>query len=73
MSDESKINELFNMNKSDYVTKQQLTDYSKYLVNELSSTKKEVKGAVKGAIKGAVKGAVKGAIKGAVKASKMKK
>ena len=46
MSDESKINELFNMNKSDYVTKQQLTDYSKYLVNELASTKKEVKGAI---------------------------
>jgi hypothetical protein len=46
MSDESKINELFNMKKSDYVTKQQLTDYSKYLVNELASTKKEVKGAI---------------------------
>jgi hypothetical protein len=46
MSDESKINELFNMNKNEYVTKQQLTDYSKYLVNELASTKKEVKGAI---------------------------
>ena len=42
MSDESKINDLFNMNKNEFVTKQQLTDYSKYLVNELSSTKKEV-------------------------------
>lgn len=46
MSDESKINELFNMNKNDFVTKKQLTDYSKYLVNELASTKKEVKGAI---------------------------
>ena len=46
MSDESKINELFNMNKNDYVTKQQLTDYSQYLVKELASTKKEVKNAI---------------------------
>ena len=47
VSNESKINELFNMNKSDFVTKQQLTDYSKYLINEIASTKKEVKGAIK--------------------------
>jgi hypothetical protein len=47
MSDESKINELFNMNKNEFVTKQQLTDYSKYLVNELATTKKEVKSALK--------------------------
>ena len=47
MSDESKINELFNMNKNDFVTKQQLTDYSKYLINELATTKKEVKTALK--------------------------
>ncbi len=46
MSDESKINDLFNMNKNEFVTKQQLTDYSKYLVNELASTKKEVKTAI---------------------------
>ena len=46
MSDESKINELFNMNRNDYVTKKQLTDYSKYLVNEIASTKKEVKTAI---------------------------
>ena len=46
MSDESKINDLFNMNKNEFVTKQQLTDYSKYLVNELASTKKEVKSAI---------------------------
>ena len=31
MSDESKINELFNMNKNEFVTKKQLTDYSNYL------------------------------------------
>ena len=46
MSDESKINQLFDMNKNEFVTKQQLTDYSQYLVNELASTKKEVKGAI---------------------------
>ena len=46
MSDESKINDLFNMNKNEYVTKQQLTDYSQYLVKELASTKKEVKTAI---------------------------
>ncbi len=46
MSDESKINELFNMNKSDLVTKKQLTDYSKYLIKELNSTKNEVRSAV---------------------------
>jgi hypothetical protein len=47
MSDESKINELFNMNKNDFVTKKQLTEYSNYLVNELATTKKEVNGAIR--------------------------
>jgi hypothetical protein len=46
LSDESKINDLFNMNKSEYVTKQQLTDYSQYLVKELASTKSVVKNAI---------------------------
>jgi len=46
MSDESKINELFNMNKDEFVTKKQLTDYSQYLVKELATTKKEVKSAI---------------------------
>ena len=46
MSDESKINELFNMNKNEFVTKNQLTEYSQYLVKELASTQKEVKGAI---------------------------
>jgi len=46
MSDDSKINELFNMNANDFVTKKQLTDYSKYLINELASTKKTVTSAL---------------------------
>ena len=46
MSDESKINELFNMNKNEFVTKKQLTDYSNYLVNELATTKKTVNTAI---------------------------
>ncbi len=46
MSDESKINELFNMNTNDLVTKKQLTEYSQYLITELNSTKKEVKTAL---------------------------
>ncbi len=47
MSDESKINDIFKMNKNDYVTKQQLSDYSKYLVNEIASTKKAAQSALK--------------------------
>ena len=47
MSDESKINDLFNMNKNEFVTKQQLTDYSKYLIKEIASTKKGVNSALK--------------------------
>ncbi len=46
MSDESKINELFNMNANDLVTKKQLTDYSKYLVNQLASTRNQVRAAI---------------------------
>jgi hypothetical protein len=46
MSDESKINELVNMNKNEFVTKNQMTDYSSYLVNELAQTKKLVKSAI---------------------------
>ena len=46
MSDESKMNELFKMNNNDFVTKQQLTDYSNYLVNEIASTKKVVNNAI---------------------------
>ncbi len=46
MSDESKINDLFNMNQNEFVTKTQLSEYSKYLITELASTKKEVKTAL---------------------------
>jgi len=46
LSDESKTEELFNMNKNEFVTKQQLTDYSQYLVKELASTKKVVNSAI---------------------------
>ena len=46
LSNESKTEELFNMNNNEFVTKQQLTDYSKYLVNELATTKKEVRSAI---------------------------
>lgn len=47
ISKESKINDLFQMNKNEFVTKSQLTDYSKYIINEIASTKKEVKSAMK--------------------------
>ena len=47
LSNESKTEELFNMNKNEYVTKQQLTEYSQYLVKELATTKNVVKGAIK--------------------------
>jgi hypothetical protein len=46
LSDESKINELFGMNKDEFVTKKQLSDYSQYLVKEIASTKNEVKSAI---------------------------
>jgi len=47
MSDESKINELFNMNKNDLVTRTQLGDYSKYLVDEIKQTNTKVNEAIK--------------------------
>jgi hypothetical protein len=47
MSDESKINNLFNMNKNDFVTEKQLTEYSNYLTTELAKTKKDVRKALK--------------------------
>ncbi len=36
LSDTEKTNELFNMNKKDFVTKKQLADYSNYLTSEIS-------------------------------------
>ena len=47
MSDESKINDLFNMNKNDLVTKEQLATYSDYLVKEIETIKKSVNEAIK--------------------------
>ena len=47
MSNDNKINELFDMNKNDMVTKKQMTDYSRYLIQEIASTKNEVKKALK--------------------------
>lgn len=47
IGDESKINELFEMNKNDLVTKDQLSEYSEYLVEQISTTKKKVKEALK--------------------------
>ena len=47
ISKESKMNDLVKMNKNEFVTKSQLTDYSKYIINEIASTKREVKSAMK--------------------------
>jgi len=43
MSDESKINDIFKMNKNDFVTKTQISEYSDYLIKELNSVKKTLK------------------------------
>jgi hypothetical protein len=47
MNDEAKINDLFNMNKNDMVTKAQLSQYSGYLTDELAKTRNKVNEAVK--------------------------
>jgi len=47
LSNETKTNELFEMNKNDLVTKTQLTEYSDYLVKELNSTKSSIQKMVK--------------------------
>ena len=47
MADDSKINDLFNMNKNDLVTKKMISDYSDYLVTEIASIKTEVNSALK--------------------------
>jgi len=39
VSDESKINELFNMNQNDFVTKTQMVEYSEYLKEEVEKVK----------------------------------
>jgi len=47
MNDESKINDIFNMNNNDYVTKEQISDYSNHLIDEIAKIKKSVNEAVK--------------------------
>ncbi len=42
MSNESKINELFDMNKNDQVTQSQISDYAQYLDNEIPRIKEEI-------------------------------
>jgi hypothetical protein len=42
LSDESKTNELFNMNRNDLVTKKQLADYSQYLTQEIKRIKTDI-------------------------------
>jgi len=43
ISDESKINDLFNMDKNEFVTKKQMEEYSNYLRDEIVKTKSEIK------------------------------
>ena len=47
MSDESKINDIFNMNNNDFVTREQLSSYSDFLIKEINKTKKSVNEALK--------------------------
>jgi hypothetical protein len=47
ISDESKINDLFNMNKNDYITKKQMIEYSNYLTEEIQNTKELINNKVK--------------------------
>lgn len=42
MNDESKINDIFKMNNNDFVTKEQLSSYSNYLVKEIESIRKSI-------------------------------
>jgi hypothetical protein len=48
VSDESKINELFNMNNEDLVTKKQMLEYSNYLTDEIEKFKTAINEQVKG-------------------------
>lgn len=47
MSNETKIDELMNMNNNDFVSKEQLTDYSMFLAEEINSIKNKLNTAVK--------------------------
>ena len=42
ISDESKINDLFNMDKNEFVTKEQMEKYSSYLTDQITKTKSEI-------------------------------
>jgi hypothetical protein len=46
ISDESKINDLFNMDKNEFVTKEQMEKYSSYLTDQITKTKNEINEAV---------------------------
>ncbi len=47
VSDESKINELFNMNTNDFVTKTQLVEYSDYLKGEVENVRQTLNESIK--------------------------
>lgn len=47
MKDESKINQLFEMNKNDLVTKKQMVEYSEYLVDTIRQTKRKIDTSIK--------------------------
>ncbi len=42
LSDESKTNDLFNMNKNDLVTKKQISDWSKYLTSQIKENNAKI-------------------------------
>jgi regulator of replication initiation timing len=46
ISDESKINEMFNMDKNEFVTKEQMEKYSNYLTEQITKTKSEINEAI---------------------------
>ncbi len=46
ISDESKINDLFNMDKNEFVTKEQMEKYSNYLTDQITKAKGEINEAV---------------------------
>ena len=46
ISDESKINDLFNMDKNEFVTKEQMEKYSDYLTSQITKTKSEINEAI---------------------------
>lgn len=47
ISEESKINDLFNMDKNEFVTREQMEKYSDYLTGQITKTKGEISEAMK--------------------------